>query len=515
MANGVNSSFQIDCGSGFYLRVRYHETYDVTNNISNVYVDGVDCYAGISYYDFYPDGKIYIDGTCVKTLDSRVPTGSVSTMSGQWVTISSTSGSKTSIAHNADGSKSINIALKGNRYEKFYMFRNGSYGGWGTSTTKSVALTTIPRASTPTCVTSGSNTQNVGDIGSEITIYTNRASSSFTHTLKYSFGSTSGTIATSVGASTKWTIPMSLCNQIPSAVSGTGTITCETYNGSTKIGTKTCSFTCSVPSTVVPTISDLVAALDNSANGVIAGWNLAVAGYTKVKLTASAAGSYGSTISSFTITGGYSTTVTGTSLNYTGAKITSSGTKTFTIYATDSRGRKSSTLATSVIFYAYSNPTISNFMVSRNAQKGTDIDVTYAKSFSSVNGKNAVTGTLKYKKHSDSSWTTYGIVASGTHTLSDNPNTTAIEFEEAASYDFQLSLTDTVGNSATATAFMSTLAVLMDFRAGGKGLGIGKIAETDNMEVALDTIFMGDIFIQDSAGNKKSLAEYIKSVVAS
>lgn len=404
--------------------------------------------------------------------------------------------------HANDGTKSFSAEIKAAVY----------YSTVNATASNTFTLDTIPRASSISV-----GTLTMGTAGN---ISVTRASSSFTHTITYSWGnstySESGTICTkSTATSVSWTPSLNLAKAIPSAVSGVGTLTCTTYNGNTAIGTKSITFTCNVPSSVVPTISNLVATLDNSANSVIAGWALAVAGFTKVKLTASASGSYGSTISSFTITGGYSTTVTGTSLNYTGAKITSSGTKTFTIYATDSRGRKSSTLATSVIFYAYSNPTISNFLVSRNAQKGTDIDVTYAKSFSSVNGKNAVTGTLKYKKHSDSSWTTYGIVASGTHTLSDNPNTTAIEFEEAASYDFQLSLTDTVGNSATATAFISTLAVLMDFRAGGKGLGIGKIAETDNMEVALDAIFMGNIYIQDSVGNKKTLAEYIKSVMSS
>lgn len=507
MASGVNSSFQIDCGSGFYLRVRYHEDYDLANNFSNVYVDGVDCYAPIDYYDFYPDGKIYIDGTCVKTLDSRIPTGSVSTRKNQWVTISATSGSKASIGHNADGSKSINITLSGNRYEKFYMFRNGSYSGWGTSKATSVALTTIPRASSISV-----GTLTMGTAG---TITVSRASTSFTHTITYSWGnstySESGTICTkSTATSVSWTPSLNLAKAIPSAVSGVGTLTCTTYNGNTAIGTKSITFTCNVPSSIVPTISNLVATLDNSANSVIAGWALAVAGFTKVKLTASAAGSYGSTISSFTISGGYSVTQSATSLNYTGAKITSSGTKTFKVYATDSRGRKSSELSVSVTYYAYSNPTVSNFIVARSDSSATAITLNRSVSFSSVNSKNAITVTLKYKKHTSTGWTTYGnISSSGALTISD------VSFDEASSYDFQLTVKDSVGNSATATAFTSTLAVLMDFRAGGKGLGIGKIAETDNMEVALDAIFMGNIYIQDSVGNKKTLAEYIKSVMSS
>ena len=53
----------------------------------------------------------------------------------------------------------------------------------------------------------------------------------------------------------------------------------------------------------------------------------------------------------------------------------------------------------------------------------------------------------------------------------------------------------------------------MDFRAGGKGLGIGKIAETDNLEIAFDTIFMGNVYIQSDDGTKVSLADYIRSLI--
>ena len=41
----------------------------------------------------------------------------------------------------------------------------------------------------------------VVNMGSAVTIYTNRVSTSTTHTLLYSFGSSSGTIASNVGTS--------------------------------------------------------------------------------------------------------------------------------------------------------------------------------------------------------------------------------------------------------------------------------------------------------------------------
>lgn len=88
-------------------------------------------------------------------------------------------------------------------------------------------------------------------MGSATTISISRASSSFTHTLTYSFGSATGTITTkATSTSVSWTPALALANQIPSTTSGTCTITCDTYNGSTKIGTKTCTLTLTVPVSV-------------------------------------------------------------------------------------------------------------------------------------------------------------------------------------------------------------------------------------------------------------------------
>lgn len=85
-------------------------------------------------------------------------------------------------------------------------------------------------------------------------------SSSFTHTLTYTFGNATGTIATKTSStSVSWTPSLTLANQIPNSTSGTVTITCSTYNGSTLIGSTTCTATLSVPSSVIPTMTSLTA----------------------------------------------------------------------------------------------------------------------------------------------------------------------------------------------------------------------------------------------------------------
>lgn len=81
-------------------------------------------------------------------------------------------------------------------------------------------------------------------VGSRPVISISRASSNFTHTISYEFGSLSGVIAelTSATQITDWTIPTSFYAEIPHEKSKVGTLTCATYNGSTLLGTTTCEF---------------------------------------------------------------------------------------------------------------------------------------------------------------------------------------------------------------------------------------------------------------------------------
>ena len=364
--------------------------------------------------------------------------------------------------------------------------------------TKSTSLTLpkIARASQPSI--SGSAT-----MGSAITINTNRASSSFTHTLKYSFGSASGTIGTGVGASKSWTIPLDLARQIPNGTSGTGTITCETYNGSTKIGTKTVKFTASVPSSVVPTLSSCAVSLVND-NAIVNAWNVYVEGYSKAKITASAAGVYGSTIKSFTIKDGYSVTqnVSTSSLSYVGDYLTS-GTKKFTVMATDSRNRVSASKTTeSIMVYSYAAPTVTDLVAVRQNIEPTNVDVTAHWSFSSVGGKNSVSAKLYYKKSDESLWVEYGTIQNGVKITIQN-------LDEASSYMFRVTATDALSNSSMREISISTRQVLLDFGAGGKALGIGKIVEVDNgVECSLPFYFLDDIYI-----NGVTLDQYIQNKV--
>ena len=151
------------------------------------------------------------------------------------------------VGHNADGTKSCSYQVKiiGGSDPR------GANYQWNSSASSapSMSLTTIPRATQPS-MSAGSVT-----MGNAITINTPRASSSFTHSLWYQVnGGNWHDIASGVGTSYSWTVPIGLASSVPNGTSISVTVICRTYNGSTNLGDKYTSFTANVPSSVVPSM---------------------------------------------------------------------------------------------------------------------------------------------------------------------------------------------------------------------------------------------------------------------
>ena len=371
----------------------------------------------------------------------------------------------TKITHNADGTKSFSLSIEAGVYTYAV-----SVTASGTHT-----LDTIPRASTVSATNA--------NMGSASTITITRASSSFTHTLTYSFGSTTGTIVSkTTSTSVSWTPALTLANQIPNAVSGTCTITCDTYNGSTKIGFKTCTLTLTVPTSVKPTMTSVTATRVDG--DVPAAWAIYVQNKSKatVKING-AAGAYGSTISSYSISGGgYSSTAS----SFTTGFLTSSGTITFTAKVTDSRGRVSDAKTVRISVIAYSAPSFTSYLSQRATSAGVvNDDGTYIRglisySYASCSGKNTVTCATYYKKSSASSWTNANKSFSSGTAFTFGGGAISTE----SSYDVKYTITDAF-TTVTILDMVSTATVLMDFKAGGKGIAIGKVSEKDKtLEIA-------------------------------
>lgn len=323
------------------------------------------------------------------------------------------------------------------------------------------------------------------EMGKSVTINTPAVNNAYRHTLRYAFGGASGTIATGIASSVSWTPPVSLANQIPSATAGSGTIYCDTYSGSTLLGTKSVSITLTVPGSVVPSASTLSAALAEDTSGT----GLYVKGMGKAKLTLSgASGAYGSSITSYTITGGGWTATNGA---LTTGTLASAGNITFTATVTDSRGRKASTTRT-ISVIDYTKPGVAVCDVYRcdadgNRKKaGTYFAVEINASYSAITG-NTLSITARYKKQSESSYGTAANVTNNGKTVIGGGNIGA-----STTYDVLVTVADKY-NSLPILRTLSTKSVLQSFKRSA-GAAIGKVAELANwLDVAWDTRIRGNL----------------------
>ena len=377
------------------------------------------------------------------------------------------------ITHNNDGAKSFNYSFSQEFNITFAGASVGTKSGTGTGT-----LNTIPRATQPTL-----NASSV-DMGGTVTIYTPRASDTFTHDLAYSFaGSEYITIQNGVATAMYWAVPLSLASSIPNTTNGTVTIRCTTKSGSSVVGTKTVLLTAKVPTTIIPTISsvELTEAVSTVANKI----GLYVQNHSRVKATITASGAYGSTIKS------YSSTLLGK--NYTGASFTSdtiqlSGTIGIVTTVTDSRGRTAS-VTTNFNVLEYNPPKITTLHVARYDSAGrADPNGVYAQirlayTVTSLASQNTATARVQYKRSTESTWSTIYNLTDLSRDSTLNPTSTT--FSTDYQWDFRVTLTDAFNTASPAeyTAVMYSGAVILDIKADGKGIAFFKTSTKDGVDI--------------------------------
>ena len=396
--------------------------------------------------------------------------------SGEEYTLAS--GSST-ISHNADGTKTLPISCTFNP-------NNGLHGTITVSA--SLSLTTIPRSS--------SVSVSPGVIGSSVTININRQSSSFKHTVRYSWAGKSGTIATNVDTSTTWTIPLDFANDIPNSASGTGTVYVDTYSGSTKTGTQSTTLTASVPANVKPTFTGIsLSDLNGAAQNLIPKSDTFIQVISNIKVAFNGAvGSYGSSITGYyaeIIGKNQSTSSNGGSLgimNYHGTiKIRAS--------VSDSRGRWSDTKEVSVTVLEYFAPALS-FSIARTGSTSSTLTATRNAKIAplTVSGsqKNSMTLTFKAARLGTTNFQVDTGPATGSWTsISNLVNSQA---NLAGNYLANQSwvVIGTLEDKFTRSDFMvnvATESVVLSY--DRSGVGVNKIRERGALDVK------GDIFAND------------------
>lgn len=368
------------------------------------------------------------------------------------------------VNHNADGSKGIAVRAI---FQQTQALSAANYDISGTFT-----LDTIPRTSVPTLSTASAT---LG--ATSVTLNTNRASTSFTHTLVGKIGSTTVLNVSGVGASYTWTPEESLAKYFTTTPSATIVTTCTTYNGSTAIGSKNVYLIVYVPDTMIPTCSLTVAEAASLPSG-ITGF---IKGKSRLKVTVSASGVQGSTIS------GYSIKANGATYNATPATtevLTTAGTNTITAFVRDSRGMASATASQNITVIDYTAPAISKLSAYRctsdtdsmELDTGEYICAEFAGGITALSNQNGKALVVSYKKSSDTTWTDLTV------DLSDYEFTGSVIFpaDTDSSYDVKFALTDSFSTS-TYTTTVSSGFTLINIPASGKGLAIGKVSETDEL----------------------------------
>ena len=342
------------------------------------------------------------------------------------------------------------------------------FQGWATSSTGAVAYQPSGSYTANAAVTlyaiwkaANSTLSSVDNtnIGSSGTASWNKIDNSYTYKLVLTY-SNAPAVTVNVAAnnaSTSFSIPTTWYAYLPNSTSATATATLTTYSGSTALGTSTKTFTVSVASSIKPSISAFTAA-PRSSNTTVSGWNVYVQGYSYVYLSATASAGTGASIVSYAFSGaGVSQTGTGTTANST--VIDSSGSKTYTLVVTDSRGRTASSTV-SANFLAYSNPVVSSLTSYRSDSSGAQasIDGTYIHStavfsYSAVGSNSLTVKKIEYKLHTASSWTTgVSSATSGTGYTFGGGNIAI-----TSSYDVKCTVTDSLGNSGTYTVLVQPI----------------------------------------------------------
>lgn len=198
------------------------------------------CSCGSSYAQWNPgpgDFSISINGSVVKTLNNPSfwfpGTNTTITLASGYIDVN----------HNSDGSKTVSFSAS------YKAESTAGYLPGNMSLSGNYALTTIPRATTISSVTSEVYVNGYNSIS----IALDRKSTNFTQNVTIKANYTYQTTITNSDVNVSYVIPVTWINAIGSNTSISGTVSVTTYNGSTQIGdTQTSTFTLkkATPSTI-------------------------------------------------------------------------------------------------------------------------------------------------------------------------------------------------------------------------------------------------------------------------
>ena len=403
-------------------------------------------------HDGTTDGSITIDGKAVASLK------------GKWVDMNTTTrlySAEHTITHNTDGTGSVTVKAA---------FDMNTATRW-IYAQQALTLPTIPRPSTISAPAMTLGQPGVLTVG--------RKDDSFTHTVTYTLGDTSGTVCTKSGNTRlTWTPPLSLANELPLSAEGEGTLKIITYSGTQEVGRSTAPFTVHVPPELVPTVKTFTVTVDNS-DPVLAHWGVAAAGKSRLAYTVAATSVYGAqpALCTFTAAG---ETVTG--FQGTTGLLTAAGSVIPKVTVRDTRGRTAQAEGKAITVHPYDLPTIQESAAVRCDAEGNPDDagsylhVLCRAECASLAGHNKVTVRFRSRR-SDGSWSGYTALTNGIARVLPG-------FDADTSYEVELSAVDGLGAEKTVRYPVATEQVAFKLADGGRGAGFGKHPEGEGLDMA-------------------------------
>lgn len=407
-------------GSYFFLDLYYDLlSQNQTANTSSVryyaYVGSTGGYGGSG-----SSSAVYINGTVVGHFSS-IGRGSNTLIGTLDVTIN----------HDTNGNGTASYSASANT-------------NWTLGSASLSGSFTLPRIARADNITS----PMVYTIGATHTIRITQNSTSFTHTIRYTFGSLNGTIASNVKDSCTWFVPTTFYNEFTSGSSKTGTLYCDTYSGSALLGTTSITATFIPNSTTAkPTVSfnytsdSLSQTLTGNTKGIIGG-------RSSINYTITGTPKHNATIAKYYLSNSSSNlpevSKTGTLNNVSS--------NTYYTRVQDSRGLNSDTLTVTLSPYvSYVQLAITNCTFERENELSNKVYLTLKGNYFNNNfgaTDNELTLKLFYRKQGESSWgnaidiTSYATISENTFSITNQLIGSNFSYED--SYEFRVVAQDKV-----------------------------------------------------------------------
>lgn len=389
------------------------------------------------------------------------------------------------VNHDNDGRKTIGVAASFEIHIQGFGFASVGFD---------LKLQDIPRASKGPAIDSV--------IGKPITLNIQKASPEFRHYIHVYFGNWASNITGETPADTSftWTPPMELCEQIPDALSGIGTIYYLTYKNGKEVGRDWKQVKLSVPDSVVPSLTGIsVSDTNQKISDLIRKPNTFVSVLSKLKVAfAGASGAYGSKIARYSASIVDKPYSTYDKEGYIG-EVTHVGKAKIRATVTDTRGRTSAPKEIEVDFLDYFLPQIS-FSATRVGANADQIQVTRNTKVAplTVNGsqKNTMRVSFKVAPFGSGNYTDDNGPATASFTsVSSLVNSTA-NLGQSYGADRSYVIIGKVEDKFSSSEYrveIATRAVVMSM--DKTGVGIGKIRERGTLDVA------GDVYARNIYAN--------------